>query len=612
MTGFDHASLVSNLPTSPGVYRMLSVGGDVLYVGKARNLRKRVQSYFRRHDQTDRIDLMVRQVANIEITVTHTEREALLLELNLIKSLQPRYNVQLRDDKSYPYIFVSDTQEFPRIGFYRGAKREKGRYFGPFPSSGSVRESLHLLQKTFLVRQCEDSFFRNRSRPCLQYQIKRCSAPCVGFIDRERYQQDLRHALMFLEGSSHAVIAEMIQKMEAASAHHDYETAAIYRDRIRALKHIQEKQYISGKNGDADVLAVATVEEAACVEVTYIRHGRNLGSKSFFPKIGADVTPEAILGAFLPQYYLSATGTTGRTIPPQIYLNQTISDKSLLEKVFAQQARKKIRIVAPARGAPRHWVQMAEINATDTLRRWRAGKIDMQQRFEALRDALALDVLPERIECFDISHTMGEAAVAACVVFDRGGPAKSDYRRFNIAGIEPGDDYAAIAQALTRRLRRVKDGEGKLPDLLFIDGGKGQLSAAEAVLQELQIDGLRLIAIAKGPERKPGKEQLFLSGAGRPTILPSDSPALHLIQQIRDEAHRFAIAGHRQRRGRARTTSSLELIPGIGSKRRQALLKNFGGLQGLTRAGVEDIARVPGISQDLAQRIYDSFHRQDT
>ncbi len=612
MTGLDHASLVSNLPLSPGVYRMLSVGGEVLYVGKARNLRKRVQSYFRRHDQTTRIDLMVRQVADIEVTVTHTEREALLLELNLIKSLQPRYNVQLRDDKSYPYIFVSDTQEFPRIGFYRGAKREKGRYFGPFPSSGSVRESLQLLQKTFLVRQCEDSFFRNRSRPCLQYQIKRCSAPCVGLIDRARYQQDLRHALMFLEGPSHAVIAEMIQKMEAASVQQDYETAAVYRDRIRALKHIQEKQYISGKSGDADVIAVATIAEAACVEVTYIRHGRNLGSKTFFPKIGAADTAEAILGAFLPQYYLNAPTAAGRTIPPQIYLKQTIPDKLLLEQVFTQQAGRKIRIAVPARGAPRHWLQMAEINVTDTLRRWRAGKVDIQQRFEALHDALSLDISPERIECFDISHTMGEATVAACVVFDRGGPVKSDYRRFNIAGIEPGDDYAAMSQALTRRLRRVKEGEGKLPDLLFIDGGKGQLSAAEAVLQELQIDGLRLIAIAKGPERKPGKERLFLSGTDRPTILPSDSPALHLIQQIRDEAHRFAIAGHRLRRGRARTTSSLELIPGIGSKRRQALLKNFGGLHGLTRAGVEDIARVPGISQDLAQRIYDSFHGQDS
>jgi len=550
----------------------------------------------------------MQQVKDVEITVTHTENEALLLEINLIKSLHPRYNILLRDDKSYPHIFVSDSQEYPRIGFHRGAKREKGRYFGPYPSSYAVHEALNLLQKIFRVRQCHDSFFRNRSRPCLQYQIKRCSAPCVGLIDAERYRHDVQQAVMFMEGRSQSIVRESIKEMEQASEGQDYETAAILRDRIAMLKRIQERQYISGEGGDADVLAVAATSESACVVVTFIRAGQNLGGKSFFPRIGAESGPGEILSAFLSQYYLSTANAGGRTIPPRIYLSDPIADRVLLERVFSQQAGKKISISAGHRGAPRRWVQMARVNAAEALRRDLTGKIDMRARFEALRDALALEASPERIECFDISHTMGEAAVASCVVFDINGPVKSDYRRFNIAGIEPGDDYGAMTQALTRRYRRVKEGEGKLPDLLLIDGGKGQLSAAEAVLQELQLEDVKLVAVAKGRERKPGKEQLFLSGSRRPTILPADSAGLHLIQQVRDEAHRFAIAGHRLRRGRARTTSTIERIPGIGGKRRQALLKNFGGLREVARAGVEDLTRVPGISQELAQKIYDAFH----
>ncbi len=603
-------ALLKNLPSKPGIYRMLGGKGEVLYVGKARNLQKRVQSYFRGSGLSGRIIALMQLVKDVEITVTHTETEALLLENNLIKSLHPRYNVLLRDDKSYPYIFVSDDQKFPRIGFHRGAKREKGRYFGPFPSSYGVRDTLNLLQKIFRVRQCQDSFFRNRSRPCLQYQIKRCSAPCVGLIDAERYRHDVQQAVMFMEGRSQSLVRESINEMEQASERQDYETAVLLRDRIAMLKRIQEKQYISGGGGDADVLAVATTPEAACIVVTYIRGGQNLGNKSFFPRMGAESAPADILSAFLPQYYLSTTGT-GRTIPARIYLSEPMTDRALLERAFSQQAGKKISISVSSRGAPRRWIQMAKVNAAEALRRELAGKIDLRGRFMALRDALALDAAPERVECFDISHTMGEATVASCVVFDMNGPVKSDYRRFNIEGIEPGDDYGAMTQALTRRYRRVKEGEGKLPDLLLLDGGKGQLSVAETVLQELQVEGVKLVAVAKGRKRKPGKEQLFLSGSRRPSILPATSAGLHLIQQIRDEAHRFAIAGHRMRRGRARTTSPIERIPGVGGKRRQALLKNFGGLREVARAGVEDLARVPGISQGLAQKIYDAFHGEE-
>ncbi|MBI3571743.1 MAG: excinuclease ABC subunit UvrC [Gammaproteobacteria bacterium] len=606
MTVEHPKALIMSLPPKPGIYRMLGGKGEVLYVGKARNLRKRVQNYFRASGLAARVLLLMQQAQNIEITVTHTETEALLLENNLIKTLHPRFNILLRDDKSYPYIFVSDGQEYPRIGFHRGARREKGRYFGPYPSSYGVRETLNLLQKIFRVRQCQDSFFRNRSRPCLQYQIKRCSGPCVGLIEPERYAADVQQAVMFMEGKSQTLVRDSIREMEQASDKQDYETAALLRDRIGMLKRIQEKQYITGEGGDADVLAVAATPEAACIVVIWIRGGQNLGSKSFFPRMGAESTPWEILDAFLSQYYLS-----GRTIPARVYLSEAIADRALLERAFTEKAGKKITLVVSPRGAPRRWIQMAKFNAADALRRHLAGKIDMQGRFEALRDALKLESIPERIECFDISHTMGEATVASCVVFDASGAVKSDYRRFNIEGIEPGDDYGAMTQALTRRYRRVKEGEGKLPDLLLIDGGKGQLAVAEGVMQELQVAGVKLVAVAKGRERKPGKEQLFLSGSGRPTILPPTSAGLHLIQQIRDEAHRFAIAGHRARRGKARTSSPIEQIPGIGGKRRQALLKNFGGLREVARAGVEDLARVPGISQQLAQKIYDAFHGEE-
>lgn len=602
---FDAKNLIAGLPTTPGIYRMLGQGREVLYVGKARNLRQRVSSYFRRSGLVPKVAALMEHVRDLEVTVTHTENEALLLENNLIKTLQPPYNILLRDDKGYPYIFISDTEEYPRIAFHRGAKREKGRYFGPYPSAGSVRESLNLMQKIFRVRQCDDSFFHNRSRPCLQYQIKRCSGPCVGLIDAARYREDVQDAISFLEGRSRTVIAELAARMETASHRQDYEMAALYRDRIATLKPLQEKQYVVGNSGDADVVACAAHHNAACIEVTFIRNGANLGSRAFYPRLGTDAAATDVLAAFLPQYYL------GKTIPPRIYLDQAVSEAGVLSDVFSEQAGRQVTVSKAVRGAPKRWAQMAAINAEDQLRRWLANRLNLAERFESLRETLEFDATPDRIECFDVSHTRGEATVASCVVFDQNGPVKSAYRKFNIEGIEPGDDYAAMTQALTRRYRRIKEGEGVMPDLLLIDGGKGQLHAAEAAMRELQIEGVRLVGVAKGAERIPGQEQLFLSGRTRPTILRPNSAALHLIQQVRDEAHRFAITGHRQRRARTRTTSSLESIPGIGDRRRQALLKNFGGLREVARAGVEDLVRVPGINRELAQRIYDVFHEQE-
>jgi excinuclease ABC subunit C len=605
--------LLESLPTTPGVYRMHDAAGALLYVGKARNLKKRVTSYFRGQGLTERILRMMQQVETVEVTVTHTETEALLLENNLIKSQHPRYNVLLRDDKSYPYIFLSEGEEFPRLSFHRGAKRATGRYFGPYPSASAVRESLGLMQKIFPVRQCEETFFRNRARPCLQYQIKRCTAPCVGLVTPERYREDVRHAVLFLEGKSQAVIQDMAKRMEQASAGLDYELAATYRDRIAALKRVQERQYINVEGGDADVLAVSVAPAAAAVEASFIRAGLGLGNKTFFPKIAPGTGADEVLAAFVAQHYLGQPGREAQPLPGRIYINRPLTpeDHGMLERALSEQAGRKVTLTVPVRGAPKRWARMATINADDALRRLLAGRASLRARFEALRDALRLDAAPARIECFDISHTRGEATVASCVVFDVEGPVKSDYRRFNIEGVGSGDDYGAIRQALERRYRRLKEGEGKLPDLLLIDGGKGQVRVAAQVLEELQVEGVRLVGVAKGRTRKPGREQLFLSGSRQPTILPADSMALHLIQQVRDEAHRFAITGHRLRRGKARTESRLERIPGVGDRRRQTLLKNFGGLREIARAGVEDLGKVPGISRALAQRIYDVFHEQD-
>jgi excinuclease ABC subunit C len=604
-TNFDSTAFLRGVPHSPGVYQMLGGNDEVLYIGKARDLRARLGSYFRSSGQSPKTAAMVRQIERIETTVTHTEGEALLLENNLIKEQKPRFNVMLRDDKSYPYIYLSTEDEFPRLDFHRGPRRRPGRYFGPYPSASSVRESLALLQKTFGVRQCQDSYFSQRSRPCLQYQIHRCGAPCVGLIDREQYAADVRRTVLFLEGRSQALIEELVNEMERASAHLDYENAARIRDRIAALRRVQEKQYVSGDGGDIDVIAAVVEHGAACVHLAMIRDGRQLGSRHYFPRITADQEEGEVLAAFLSQHYVN------NPVPASIFTNGSDPEYELLRRALSQRAERSVRISVPVRGAARHWIQMAEVNAHSALRQHIASRASLRLRFQDLQDALGLEAIPERIECFDISHTLGEATVASCVVFDQDGPLKSDYRRYNIEGVTPGDDYGAMEQVLTRRYRKIEEGDGKWPDLVLIDGGKGQLARAVEVMREMPIGGLTLVGVAKGRERKPGKEQLFLSGSSTPLILPADAAALHLIQQIRDEAHRFAISGHRQRRGKARTRSRLETIRGIGEKRRQNLLKHFGGLQGVGRAGVEDLSAVPGVSPELAQRIYDAFHGED-
>jgi len=531
---FDAKALLQRLPNRPGVYRMLDADGTAIYVGKALDLKKRVSSYFQKNLGSPKTRVMVAQIADIEVTVTQNENEALILENNLIKSLKPRYNVLFRDDKSYPYIYLSSDQQFPRLSFHRGAKRGKGRYFGPYPSAAAVRETLSLLQKLFPVRQCRDSFYNNRARPCLQYQIKRCTAPCVGLVSEENYAEDVRHAEMFLQGKSTAVVDELVKRMEQAAEQLDYENAARYRDQITNLRRIQDKQYMDSDTADSiDVIAAASRGGVGCVQIFTIRQGRNLGNRSYYPKhidgVEEDQRDIRLISSFLPQYYLNRNGD----IPAQIIVSHAPEEPELLESVLAEAAGRKVSISARVRGARARWLEAAEQNVQQALNMRLNSQATQLQRFEDLQEVLQLDEMPQRLECFDISHTMGEATVASCVVFDTNGPLKSDYRRFNIEGITPGDDYAAMQQALTRRYKRLREGEGKLPDILFIDGGKGQVNAAHGVLDELQIPDVLLIGIAKGPGRKPGLETLYLSDGGEETILPADSKALHLIQQIR-------------------------------------------------------------------------------
>jgi len=598
----DPRRILEQIPPRPGVYRMLDGAGTVLYVGKAKDLKRRVASYFSRA-LNRRLQAMVSQVADVEFTVTRTEGEALLLESNLIKSLQPRYNVLLRDDKSYPYIRLTVRDEFPRLAFYRGSRKGGNRFFGPYPSAWAVRETLQLLQKLFPVRQCEDSFFRNRSRPCLQYQIKRCSGPCVGLVTAEDYADDVDHTIKFLEGRTDEVVEELAERMEQASKSLAFERAAVLRDQIATLRRIQQRQFVSGEGGDLDLVTCVQEGGLSCVQVFFIRSGRNLGNKTFFPKTPEGVDGSGVIAAFLAQFYAD------KEISPRILVSPDPEDKDLLESAFSEQSGRRVVLKARVRSERAQWLEMARGNATLALRSRLGSQTGYTQRLEALREVLALAELPERMECFDVSHTGGERTVASCVVFDREGPCKSHYRRFNIEGVTPGDDYAAMHQALIRRYTKVKQGEYPPPDLLFIDGGRGQLSTVQEALQELAISGVTLVGVAKGPDRRPGTEQLWPAGRSTALILPADSPAMHLVQQIRDEAHRFAVTGHRRRRAKARTRSVLEEIPGLGPKRRQRLLRQLGGLQGLARAAVEDIARIEGISHTLAQRIYGALHQ---
>ncbi len=594
---------LKNLTAAPGIYRMYDDQEKVIYVGKARNLKKRVSSYFSDRSATVKTRAMMAQVRGFDVIATHTENEALILENNLIKSLKPRYNVLLRDDKTYPHIFISTDHTFPRIAFHRGAKKKAGRYFGPYPSGGAVRESLQLMQKIFPVRQCEDSFFRHRTRPCLQHQIKRCSAPCVGLVDEETYRRDVDHAIKFLEGKSQEVINERVEQMEAASDALAFEQAAVYRDQIARLRRMQEKQYMDAGSGNLDIIAVAQNKGMACVQVFFIRNGQNLGNKSFTPKHTQGCSEAEIIAAFIPQYYL------GKFIPGEIIISECLPDEKVwLENVLSQHMNRKVVLLSSVRGERLKWLKMAKDNVEKTLTLQSLSRRNVQQRLLSLQQALELTQLPRRLECFDISHTFGEETVASCVVFEDGLSLKSDYRRFNIKGIVGGDDYEAMRQALLRRYKKLGRGEGKRPDLLIIDGGKGQVNAAIAVMDELQLTDITLIGVSKGEGRKPGLESVHMATTGEVISLPNDSPALHLIQNIRDEAHRFAITGHRHRRDKARKRSSLEDIVGLGPKRRRALLNHFGGLQEVSKAGVDDLARVPGISRQLAQHVYDLFH----
>ena len=598
----DPAEIIAGLPHLPGVYRMLNEAGEVLYVGKALDLRKRVASYFQKTaGVSPRTQVMVSHIARVETTVTRSEGEALLLENNLIKALSPRYNILFRDDKSYPYLVVTG-HAYPRLGFHRGALDDKHRYYGPFPNAGAVRESIQLIQKVFRVRTCEDTVFTNRSRPCLLHQIKRCTAPCVALVGEDAYAEDVRSAELFLSGKEDEVVERLAARMDAAAARMGYEEAALARDQINALRRVREKQFVADESGrDADVVACAKVSGVTCVNLVMIRGGHHLGDKNFYPRNAETSDEDEVLEAFLAQHYLR------HGIPRQIIVGAHF-DAGALEEALATQSGHKVQINTNPTTSRRAWLEMALKNARFGAEQAASLHSTQETRLTALQQALQLGETLQRIECFDVSHTMGEAAVASCVVYDKSTMQKSDYRRFNMRNIEPGDDYGAMREVLTRRYRKLVAGEGKLPDLVLIDGGKGQLGVAVEVFSELGLSDLPLVAVAKGEERKPGLEQLLMPGRAEPLILGADDPALHLVQQIRDEAHRFAIAGHRARRARTRSTSPLEAISGIGTKRRQRLLTRFGGLRGLLAASVDDLAQIDGISRALAERIYQELH----
>ncbi len=599
---FDAKSFVDSLPGRPGVYRMLGAEGEILYVGKARNLKNRVGSYFQASNVQPKVQALVAKTVNMEVTITNSEIEALLLEYNLIKKHRPRFNVVLRDDKSFPYLHVETAHEFPRLSFYRGSRKEPGRYFGPYPSAGAVRDTLQQIQKLFRLRNCEDSYFANRSRPCLQYQIQRCTGPCVGLISKQSYAGDVGAAIKVLEGRNDEVREDLTRRMESAAAGLHFEDAAQLRDQLAKLQTVQSQQIVTADiDQDADVIAVAAANGEYCVALMFVRAGRSLGSTTFFPKAPYAERPE-VLSAFLAQYYME------RDAPPEIIVEQEIEEMALLESTFAQRSGHKVRLTASVRGIRARWLEMMHNNAEQALNMRRLARAGIESSLEDVREAFDLEDTPQRLECFDISHTSGTDTVASCVVFGLEGPLKSDYRRFNISGIAPGDDYAAMHQALTRRYKRVRDGEIVKPDVLLIDGGKGQLAEAAGVLEEMGVTGITLIGVAKGADRRAGQEQLFLLGQDTPTILAPDSRALHLIQRVRDEAHRFAIAGHRRKRAKRHSQSILETIPGLGPVKRRELLKQFGGLQGILRAGIDDFVQIRGLGRDLAEVIYEHLH----
>lgn len=602
---FDSKQFLKTVSTEAGVYQMFGEDQKILYVGKAKNLKNRLSSYFSQKNLPIKTRVLVEKITHIQVTITGSESKALLLEQNLIKSLRPPYNINLKDDKSYPYIFVSD-EKYPRISFHRGMKNKKGDYFGPFPNAASVYKSLSFIQKTFRVRQCENSVFNNRTRPCLQYQINRCTAPCVELISTEDYQQDMHHAALFLKGKSNELMQNLADEMDKASAELAFEKAGIYRDQILTLRSIQTNHDTESYAGNIDLFAMVQQGALVCIHVLYIRHGRVLGSRSYFPQNKLDYSTSEFLAYFLEHYYIAHDN---RELPEEIITNHPISpeEKQLLIDVLSEKLQKKVTISHNVRRQRGKWLITAVTTAEQNLVSHLNTQQTLLQRLTELQQTIELDDIPQRIECFDISHTFGELTVASCVVFDQKGALKSDYRRFNIEGITEGDDYAAMSQALSRRYTRLQKGEGILPDLLVIDGGKGQLSAAQKVLSELGVHQVTLLGIAKGTTRKPGFETL-IQASGEEKVLNSDSPALHLLQEIRDEAHRFAITGHKQRRDKKRKTSTLEGIPGVGAKRRRELLRHFGGLQSVISASSDELAQVAGISKKLAEEIYSALH----
>lgn len=598
---FDPAETIASLPHLPGVYRMLNAAGEVLYVGKALDLKKRVASYFQKSGLAPRIQHMLSQVARVETTVTRSEAEALLLENNLIKTLTPRYNILFRDDKSYPYLVLTGHR-FPRLGFHRGALDEQHRYFGPFPHAGAVRESIQLIQKVFRIRTCEDTVFSNRSRPCLLYQIQRCTAPCVGAVPEAEYAEDVNGAALFLAGKEDQVIERLISRMNRAAEEMRYEEAAVCRDQIAALRKVREKQFVAhGSAQDADVIACARVSGVTCVNLVMIRGGRHLGDRNFFPRNADESDERQVIEAFVAQHYLR------QPAPARIVVGADL-DAAALEHLLTEYAGRAVEVRCHPTGAERAWLEMALKNATLGATQQLGLQATQETRLAALQQALDLPEPVRRIECFDVSHTFGEATVASCVVYERAALQKGEYRRYNIAGVAPGDDYGAMRQALLRRYRKVVSGEGRIPDLVLIDGGRGQLAVAEEVFAEIGLEGVVLVAVAKGEERKPGLERIQVSGRENALILPAEHPALHLIQQIRDEAHRFAIEGHRARGRKTWARSPLENIAGIGARRRRRLLERFGGLRGLLAASVEELASVEGISRTLAEKIYQGLH----
>ena len=606
---FDHQSFLKSLTQRPGIYQMLDGEGQVLYVGKAKNLKKRVTSYFRKTGLTAKTAALVKRIVQVDVTVTETETEALILEHNLIKQYRPPFNILMRDDKSYPYIFLSDKDRWPRLALHRGPKKAKGTYFGPFPSVHAVRDSMGFLQKTFKVRQCEDVFFKNRSRPCLQYQIKRCTAPCVEFISTDDYASDVNLTRLYLDGKADKLLRQLEGDMEKASEELLFEKAADYRDQISALRQVQAQQMIEKGRGTIDVIAAAVSNGQACVHMLYVRQGRILGSRSYYPKTPLAELPSDLLEEFVPQLYLSGGGRPD--LPKEILVNAQFEGSQLLTDALSERIGRNIEIRDKVRGFRAKWIELAQRTAEQNLAGKLASKQTLEQRFESLRETLNLDVTPERLECFDISHSSGEAVVASCVVFDNNsGALKSDYRRFNIEDITGGDDYAAMEQAIRRRYTRLMKGEGKLPDILLIDGGRGQIGVAKSVLSDLGVVGVMIIGVAKGTTRKPGMETLILADQNNKVVARPQQAALHLIQQIRDEAHRFAITGHKARRDKKRRTSPLEGIPGVGPTRRRDLLKHFGGVVEVKKASVADLMKVDNINKKVAEAIYNALYNE--